>query len=423
MPDPDPTSFQPILFMLILVIFSAYFSATETAFSTFNRIRMKNLAEDGDKRAKMVMSLSENYDRLLSTILVGNNIVNILLTTIATVFFIDLLQGDESLGSTVATIVSTVVVLIFGEITPKSLAKDHPEGFCLSTVGILRGIVFVLTPINFLFNLWKKLLSLIFKSPEAPTVTEDELLTMVDEAELDGELGEQESELIRNVIDFNDREAEDILIPRVDVIGIPVEATYAEMRAAFAESGYSRLPVYDGSIDNIVGIIHHKDCTLADGKPTPKDIMKPAVFIPPSMKIRLLLKQLQKEKSHIAIVADEYGGTLGIVTMEDILEELVGDIWDEHDDVVENIRLVSDNTYSVLCTTELEEMMETFERHTECDAATVSGWVMEVLGHIPEAGEKFTADGLDVTVIEATKNHPEEILVTPDDKIEVPDEE
>ncbi len=421
MPDPDPTSIQPLLFMLILVIFSAYFSATETAFSTFNRIRMKNLAEDGNKRAKTVMSLSENYDRLLSTILVGNNIVNILLTAIATVFFVGL-YGD-GLGPTVATIVSTVVVLIFGEITPKSLAKDHAEAFCLSTVAILRAVVIILTPINFLFNLWKKLLSLIFKSPEAPTVTEDELLTMVDEAEHDGELGEQESELIRSVIAFNDREAEDILIPRVDIIGIPVDASYTQMRAAFAESGFSRLPVYEGTIDNIVGIIHHKDCTLAEGKPTPANIMKPAVFIPPTMKIRLLLKQLQKEKSHIAIVADEYGGTLGIVTMEDILEELVGDIWDEHDDVVENIRLVNENTYSVLCVTELEEMMETFERHTECDAATVSGWVMEVLGHIPEAGEKFTADGLDVTVIEATKNHPEEILVTPVAKTEAEEED
>ncbi len=422
MPDPDPMSIQPILFMLILVCFSAYFSATETAFSTFNRIRMKNLAEDGDKRAKKVVALSENYDRLLSTILVGNNIVNILLTTIATVFFIDVMR-NESLGSTVATVVSTVVVLIFGEITPKSLAKDHPEGFCLATVSVLRAIVVILTPINLLFNLWKKLLSLIFKSPEAPTVTEDELLTMVDEAELDGELGEQESELIRNVIDFNDREAEDILIPRVDIIGLPVDASYNTMRAAFTDSGYSRLPVYDGSIDNIVGIVHHKDCTLANGKPTPADIMKPAVFIPPTMKIRLLLKQLQKEKSHIAIVADEYGGTLGIVTMEDILEELVGDIWDEHDDVVENIRPVDDTTYSVLCDTDLEEMMDTFERHTDCDSATVSGWVMEVLGHIPEAGEKFSADGLDVTVIEATKSHPEEILVTPIAKEEPEEEE
>ncbi len=418
MPDPDSTS---LIFMLILVIFSAYFSATETAFSTFNRIRMKNLAEDGDKRAKKVMSLSENYDRLLSTILVGNNIVNILLTAIATVFFVNLY--GEGIGPTVATVVSTVVVLIFGEISPKSIAKDHAECFCMTTASILQVIVWILTPINFFFNLWKKLLSLIFKSPEAPTVTEDELLTMVDEAELDGELGEQESELIRNVIDFNDCEAEDILIPRVDVIGIPVDASYADMRAAFADSGFSRLPVYDGTIDNVVGIIHHKDCTLSDGEPTPNDIMKPAVFIPPTMKIRLLLKQLQKEKSHIAIVADEYGGTLGIVTMEDILEELVGDIWDEHDDVVENIRSVDDNTYSVLCTTELDEMMETFERHTDCDAATVSGWVMEVLGHIPEAGEKFTADGLNVTVIEATKNHPEEILVTPIIKEAEDDEE
>lgn len=407
----DPDSMQPIIFMVVLVIFSAYFSATETAFSTFNRIRLKNLAEDGNRRAKLVLDMSENYDRLLSTILVGNNIVNILLTAIATVFFTSIY--DDGLGPTVSTVVTTVVVLIFGEISPKSLAKQYAESFTMATAPILRCIIVILYPINWLFGLWKKLLGLLFKSKDDQGVTEEELLTIVDEAEQDGALGEEESDLIRRAISFNDREAEDILIPRVDVTGVPADATYAEMREIFAESGFSRLPVYEHTMDNIVGIVHHKNCTLAEGEPKPTDIMSPVVFIPPTMKIRLLLKQLQQEKAHIAIVADEYGGTLGIVTMEDILEELVGEIWDEHDEVVENIRPVNENEYSVLCTTELREMMEFFDRETECDSTTVGGWVMEVLGHIPEAGEKFTADGLAVTVIEAENTHPEEILVTP----------
>lgn len=417
----DPDSMQPIIFMVVLVIFSAYFSATETAFSTFNRIRLKNLAEDGNRRAKLVLDMSENYDRLLSTILVGNNIVNILLTAIATVFFSNLY--GEGIGPTVSTVVSTVVVLIFGEITPKSLAKQYAESFTMATAPVLRCIVVILYPINWLFGLWKKLLGLLFKSKDDQGVTEEELLTIVDEAEQDGALGEEESDLIRRAISFNDREAEDILIPRVDVTGVPADATYAEMREIFAESGFSRLPVYENTMDNIIGIVHHKNCTLAEGEPKPTDIMSPVVFIPPTMKIRLLLKQLQQEKAHIAIVADEYGGTLGIVTMEDILEELVGEIWDEHDEVVENIRPVGENAYSVLCTTELREMMDHFDRETECESATVGGWVMEILGHIPEAGEKFTADGLAVTVIEAENNHPEEILVIPVEPTEEAEEE
>lgn len=407
----DPDSIQPILIMVVLVIFSAYFSATETAFSTFNRIRLKNLAEDGNRRAKLVLDLAEDYDRLLSTILVGNNIVNILLTAIATVFFTNLY--GEGLGATVSTVVSTIVVLIFGEISPKSLAKEHAEAFTMATAPVLRCIAVLLYPINWVFGLWKKLLKVLFKSSDDQGVTEEELLTIVDEAEQDGALGEQESDLIRRAISFNDREAVDIIIPRVDVTGVPVGATYEELRAIFTQTRFSRLPVYDGTMDNIIGVVHHKDCTLGDGEPSLSDILKPAVFVPPTMPLKVLLKKLQEEKSHIAIVADEYGGTLGIVTMEDILEELVGEIWDEHDDVVENIRLVGENRYAVLCTTELKEMMDFFERDTDYESATVSGWVMEVLGHIPVSGEKFVADGLDVLVVETENNHPEEIMVTP----------
>ncbi len=408
----DPDSIRTLFFLVVLVIGSAYFSATETAFLSINRIRLKNLADDGDHRAARVLRMAENYDRLLSTILVGNNIVNILLTSIATIFFVELY--GESLGATVATVVSTVVVLIFGEISPKSIAKEHAESFAMFSAPFLHVIAVVLYPINLLFSLWKRLLSLLFKPNEESAVTEEELLTIVDEAEQGGSLNEQESDLIRRVIAFNDREAVDILIPRVDVTGISVDATAEDMAAVFAATGYSRLPVYEETIDHIVGVVHLKDFNLAAaGAPSPAEIMQPAVFVHPTVKIRLLLRQLQQEKSHIAIVSDEYGGTLGIVTMEDILEELVGDIWDEHDDVVENIRDGEDGSSVVLCSTVLEDMMAHFDTETDCDAATVSGWVMESLGSIPVVGDAFSADGLQVVVTQVEQNRPLEIRVTP----------
>ena len=408
----DPDSIRTLLFMLILLALSGYFSATETAFSTYNRLKMKGLAEDGNKRAKLVLDLSEDYDRLLSTILVGNNIVNIALTTLATMFFADLILHSENLAATVSTIVTTVAVLIFGEISPKSLAKERADGFVLATAPVLRFVTWILTPINVIFSGWKWLLRLVFKTKGEDVVTEEEVLTMVDEAEEDGTLGEQESEMIRQVIAFNDREAIDILIPRVDVAAISADATSQELAEAFLETGFSRLPVYEESIDHVVGVVYHKDYyKRAAEKPTPTDLMKEPVFIHPTMKIRLLLKQLQAEQSHIAIVADEYGGTLGIVTMEDILEELVGEIWDEHDDVVRNILPQADGATVVLCSTELIDLMEYFDTETECDATTVSGWVMEATGCIPAVGDTFTADGLSVEVTAVETTRPDQIHV------------
>ena len=406
----DPAS---IILILILLSLSAYFSATETAFSTFNRIRMKGMAENGDKRAIRALKLSEDYDKLLSTILVGNNLVNILLTTVTTLLFAQLITTSEDLAATVSTIVTTVVVLIFGEISPKSLAKEYADGFVLATAPLLRFVMVLLAPVNFIFSLWKKLLRLLFKTTE-DVVTEEEVLTIVDEAEQDGSLGEQESDLIRQVIAFNDREAVDILIPRVEVTAVPVDATFAQLGEAFTESGFSRLPVYEDTIDRVVGVVYHKDYYRElKQKPTPKTLMKPAVFVPPTVKIRLLLRQLQAEKSHIAIVTDEYGGTLGIVTMEDILEELVGEIWDEHDDVIQNILPREDGGATVLCSTELCDLMEYFDTETACDATTVSGWVMEAMGRIPSVGDTFTADGLSVEVTQVETTRPEEIVVHP----------
>ena len=407
----DSDSIRSILFMLILLALSGYFSATETAFSTFNRLKMKALAENGNKRAALVLAMAEDYDRLLSTILVGNNLVNILLTTVATIFFARQIY-EQNVAAAVSTAVTTVAVLIFGEISPKSLAKDHADGFALTTAPVLRFVTWILFPINLIFSGWKWVLRLLFKSTGEDIVTEEEVLTMVDEAEEDGTLGEQESEMIRQVIAFNDREAIDILIPRVDVAAIPLDATSKELGEAFLETGFSRLPVYDETIDHVVGVVYHKDYYKhASKKPTPADLMKEPVFIPPTMKIRLLLKQLQAEQSHIAMVADEYGGILGIVTIEDILEELVGEIWDEHDDVIRNIIPQSDGSAVVLCSTELADLMEHFDVETQCDAATVSGWVMEATGCIPAVGDTFTADGLSVEVTQVETTRPNQIRV------------
>ncbi|MBQ8683748.1 MAG: HlyC/CorC family transporter [Clostridia bacterium] len=407
----DPDSIRSILLMVLLVGMSAYFSATETAFSSFNRIRLKGMAENGNKKAATALKVAEDYDKLLSTILVGNNIVNILLTTVATLFFVN--EISRTHGATLSTVVTTVVVLIFGEISPKSLAKQYADGFVMATAPILRCIIVLLTPVNWLFSQWKKLLGLLFKSSGEQAVTEEELLTIVDEAEQGGSLNEQESDMIRRVITFEDREAQDILIPRVEVAAVPLDATAEEVVAVFEETDFSRLPVYEETIDHIVGVIHYKDFYRTDrATVTVAGLMKPAVFVPPTMSLRPLLNKLQAEKTHIAIVSDEYGGTLGIVTMEDVLEELVGEIWDEHDDVIETIRPEGEEgKFLVLCSTELEELMRHFDRETDCDATTVSGWVMETLGRIPAVGDTFAADGLDVIVTQVEKTHPAEVCV------------
>lgn len=403
-----------LVVMILLVVMSAFFSATETAFSSLNRIRMKNMAENGDKRAALTLRMAEQFDKLLSTILVGNNIVNIGLSSIATVMFIEWL-ADESLGPTVATIVITIVVLIFGEITPKSLAKESPEKFAMFAAPIMRVLLLILTPVNFLFAQWKKLLSKIVRSDEAPSITEEELLTIVEEAEQDGGINEEESELIRSAIEFNDLQAVDIFTPRVDIEAVSVAADKETIASKFNATGFSRLPVYDDTVDDIVGIIHLKDFYVHvyhRGEPLSK-IIKPAVFITRSMKIYDLLRLLQKEKAHMAVIADEYGGTVGIVTMEDILEELVGEIWDEHDEVVEEFEKLGDDHYRIVCSANLEDLYDLFDMKAESDSdiTTVSGWVMENLGRIPAEGDEFEAENLHVVVTKTDARRVVEIEV------------
>lgn len=396
---------------------SSYFSATETAFSSMNKIRLKNMENNGNKKAKLVLQLSENYEKLLSAILIGNNIVNILSSSIATVLFV---KYFGNAGVTISTIVMTILVLIFGEITPKCIAKNYPETFAMFSAPIMKFFMTVLTPINFIFVSWTKLLSKIFKSNDDRGITEEELLTIIDEAQNDGDIDISEGELIRNAIEFNDIEVIDIHTNRVDVVAVEEKTSKQDIMDIFKKSGYSRLPVYSGSIDNIIGILNQKDFYNELDKPfNIKSIMTKPVFIIPSMKVSELLSLLQKNKSHLAVIIDEYGGTVGIITLEDILEELVGEIWDEHDNVIEEFETISENEYKILCSANFDDFLEKFDIDDETDITTVGGWVIEKLGKIPVKGDSFEYKNLHVTVSKCDSRHVLEIVVKVLNEIEV----
>ena len=402
-----------IIALILLVGGSAFFSATETAFSSVNKIRLKNMANDGDRRAKKALDLAENYDKLLTTILVGNNLVNIMATALATVLFTRIYHD---LGATISTAVMTVVVLIFGEVTPKSIAKETPEKFAMSVCGIVGFLVVLLTPINLLFTLWKMLISHLFHVENDEGMTQEELITIVEEAMNDGDLEEHESDLITAAIEFNDLEVNEILTPRVDVVALDIETSMEEMEEAFRTNSFSRFPIYENTIDNVIGILHEKDFYYAfynDAKDV-RAILKPIQYTSSHVKISELLRQLQNSKTHMAVVLDEYGGTAGIITMEDILEELVGEIYDEHDEIREYWHQVDEKTYLVEGDCDLGEMFELFdmeETDDEYDVNTVSGWAIQNMNRIPKEGDTFVADDLFVTIMGADEKLVKNIKV------------
>ena len=400
-----------LLLMAVLVAFSAYFSATETAFSSLNRTRLRVLAEKGDKRAALAFSLSEQYDKMLTSILIGNNIVNIALSSLCTLLFIHLL-GDG--GATVATAVATVVVLVFGEVTPKSLAKESPERFAMFSAPFLRAVMWVLSPFAWLFSQLKKLVGRVVRSGGERPMTQEELLMLVDEVQQEGGLDKDEHELLRSAIEFTDRDAEDILTHRVDLEAVPADASPEEVARVFGESRFSRLLVYGTDIDDIVGVIHQSDFYadgLQGGKPL-SALMTPPLFVPKSIRISVLLRLLQRKKAHIAVVTDGYGGTLGIVTMEDILEELVGEIWDEHDEVVEDIRREEAGVWTVSGGADLYRLLDRLGLDgRQVESASVTGWVMERLGRVPEPGDVFTEGPWRITVTAADERRVRQLRV------------
>ena len=397
--------------MAACLILSAYFSATETAFSSANGTKLRTLAEKGSKKAKLACELLEHYDKLLSTILIGNNIVNILMASIGTVLFVRH-YGDA--GATISTVVVTVVVLVFGEISPKSVAKDCAERFAMFSAPILQVFLFVLTPLNFLFSLWKKLLAKVFRLNGESKLSQEELLMLVDEVQQDGSIDKNEGELLKNAIDFSEQQAQDILIHRVDLAALPITASKEEVAALFTETKYSRLLIYQDSIDHILGTVHQKDFYVGCGiteKPL-EEIIVPPLFVLENEPISRLLKTLQKAKTHVAVVVDEYGGTCGIVTMEDILEELVGEIWDEHDEIEVFIRKTGANTFLVDAGMDFDEFAAYFQLKADSEMTSVSGWVMEQFGRVPESGERITAGPLDVLVTKVDNHRIEEIQIT-----------
>lgn len=383
--------------LVVLLILSAFFSATETAFSCSNKIRLRAWAENGNKRAKRCLDLAEDYDRLLTTILIGNNIVNIASTTVATVFFSGLL-GEA--GPATSTVVMTLLVLIFGEVTPKSMAKERAESFAMFATPIMALLVKLFTPLAFFFARLKGLIARVFKAPADEGITDEELAAMVTQAEDEGGLDSHESQLIRAAIEFDDLEVGEILTPRVDIEAVSDDVTADELAARFAETGYSRLPVYHETVDSILGVIHEKDFYAARyrGVTDLKTLTKEVICTTANTKISDLMRVLQANKNHMAVIVDEYGGTEGIVTLEDILEELVGEIWDEHDEVIENFQKNPDGSYTIACAADLADLYDLFSLKGECDSATVSGWVLEQIGRIPEVGDRFDYENLHVTV-------------------------
>lgn len=348
------------------------------------------MAADDNKRAIMVLKLDEQFDKLITTILVGNNIANIALTAVATVFSINLWGGR--LGPTIATLGTTLIVLTFGEISPKIIAREHSEKLALMVAPIINAIMIALTPITVVFKALKAALKFIFGRNDEPEFSEDELLTIVEEAEAGGAIGEEQSELISNAIEFHDVDAMDILTPRVDIVAIEKGQPVSEIKKIFVESGMSRLPVYEDDLDNIIGVINQKDFYNKNVKSQKQveEIIKPVAYVAETLKAAVLLKKMQKKKTHIAIVVDEYGGTTGLVTLEDIIEEIVGDIYDEHDAVASrDVIPTGRGYYNVAGSANLEDFFDMFDEEIEADATTVNGWVMIELDKLPVQGDTF----------------------------------
>ena len=413
----DDGSITLLVALIVLIAFSAFFSASETAFSSLNQIRLKSRAEEGDTSAARVLAMAEKYDKLLSSILIGNNIVNIAAASIGTVLFTKWLGAER--GATTSTIVLTVVVLIFGEVTPKTLAKEMPETIATAVSPVLSLLLTLFTPLTWLFSQWKKLLGRFVHSSESDAITEGELITMVSEAENDGELTDRESQLIRSAIEFDDVEAQDVLTPRVDVVAVADDTPMDEVTERFAESGYSRLPVYHDTIDNIIGVVHEKDCFAAlqkhDKNVKLEDLIGPTLYTTSVTQISALLRTLRESKHHMAVVVDEYGGTAGIITLEDILEELVGEIWDEHDDVVEDVRQQSDGSWLISGSASVDDTADELgiKEDDDIDAVAIGGLVQEKLSRLPKVGDKFIWGDFDGTVTRATNRRVQEVRLTP----------
>ena len=415
--EPEPDSISLLIFVcIILILLSAFFSATETAFSSVNKTKLRTKAQEGDVGAKRALDLTENFDKVLSTILVGNNLVNITLSSLCLIIFTQVLKGNANLAATISTAVTTVLVLIFGEITPKLIAKEKSYGASIALSYPIKFFMILLWPITIVFSGLKELIRKIFKLENDEKITEEELLTIVEEAQEDGALNENETQLISSSIEFDDVLVEDILVPRVGVIAVSLDMPMEKIKKLFLEYNFSRMPVYNGTIDSIVGMIHNIDffAALERGDKNIKNAISPVAYATEHMKISTLLTNMQKQKVHMAIVVDEYGGTLGIATLEDILEELVGEIWDEHDEVINYFTKIDDVTYMVDGRAELDKFFTLFGLEgddEQFETQTVSGWVIEQTGTFPKKFDSFDYKNLTIITNKLTQRRVLDVKV------------
>ena len=422
-----PDGSLPILIgMLICLAFSAFFSSSETAFTSYNRNKMKLLAQDGNKKAARALKMSEDYDWLLSTILVGNNIVNIALSSMATLWFVELFvlnlgnSSAESIGSVVATATITVLVLIFGEITPKSIAKDHPEGFAMGVSGLLRFISIVLTPINFIFMLWRKLVKKVFKPDVDEGVTEGEVLTLVDEAHEGGSIDEYNKEIIENIFEFDDITAGEIATHRTDLTMLAIDGTHEEWADIINNSRFSRYPVYGESVDDILGILDARTYFRLEDKSRAsvmKTAMQDAYFVPETVKADVLFKNMKANKQYFSVVLDEYGGVLGVVTITDLIECLVGEFaeTDEDEESEELISVISENVWQINGTASMADVEDAIGINlSDEDSETFGGYVLGLYGSVPVDGTTFelSTEILDISIEVINEHKIEKAIVT-----------
>ena len=398
-----------IFLIVILIVCSAFFSATETALNSANKIRLKNMADNGSHAAQRTLNVLAKYDKALTTILIGNNIVNIACSSIATILAINLV--GEKYGSLVSTIATTVIVLIFGEVMPKSIAKDFAEPMAMIASGIISFLMVIFTPFSAFFILLKKGLSKIFHRKESVSMTEEELKVMIDEIEDEGVLETQESNLVRSALEFDEITVDEIITPRVRITAVEAGENIDDVRKKFLQEEYSRMPVYERTLDNIIGIITEKEFFKQYEKSsdfTIRSIMQETIYLPQMQKLSEVFRTMQKQKCHMSVVLDQHGGTLGIVTMEDILEELVGEIWDERDEVKSPVTVVGNNIFEVYGDVSLNSLRRFLEARDipadiESEAHTVAGWVLGLFGSIPKSGDVISSGCFTVTVLDAAE--------------------
>ncbi|MDD4502981.1 MAG: hemolysin family protein, partial [Clostridia bacterium] len=407
--------------IIILVIFSFLFSGTEIAFTSLNIGRIRLEAESGDVKKKKTYDLAKNFSSVLYTVLVGNNLVNIAVSSLTTLLALRIVErSNTSLPvQTITVVITTVVILIFGEITPKLVANDNPNRFAVNVTWMVKIFVFIFKPVVFLVTKMTEKLSKLWKpKKEEPSVTEDELLSIVETIEEEGGFTQKESDLIKSAIEFSDDLAFEILTPRVDVFAINIDDDPKDIIQSVLEEEYSRVPVYKGTIDNIVGILSTKKLLKAAVKKGSqidiRTMMREPLYIYKAMGISSVMEEFKAKRAHMAIVLDEFGGTMGIVTLEDILEQLVGDIWDETDDLDEETVETSTGTYEIagdMLLDDFLDMIEYEEDDYESEYTTVGGFVTEMLGHLPNANDSFLFDGHVITVLEVVNMRVEKVRV------------